>query len=146
MEKKIYIVLSSEGLCEAYGEWIEKAFCRKKDAVAYAKQLDKEHNPKPVFKDSLWDRAEEEWCSMNEEKYGENWDDSPYDYKEEREKHDQFYKELEERKDAFMLDYINHHSKKQYTIEDIAKHKLYDDNYMFQWYPCEVKEIILVEP
>ena len=146
MEKKIYVVLSSEGQWEDYHEWIEKAFRRKKDAEAYAKQLDKEHNPKPVFKDRLWDEAEESWWSMNEEKYGKDWDLSPYDYKEEKEKNDQFYKELEERQDAFMLDYINKHSKKQYTADDIAKHKLYDENYLFQWDPGRVKEVMLVEP
>lgn len=62
---KIYIVFSSEGVCEDYHEWPEKAFFNKEDAIKFSKQLDKEHELiKPDFVDDKFeDTYDEGWSS-----------------------------------------------------------------------------------
>lgn len=47
--KKIYVVKSSEGEYEDYFVWNEKAFTKKEDAEAYAKELDEMHCERPAF-------------------------------------------------------------------------------------------------
>ena len=122
MDTKIYIVESSEGEWDDHCSWVEKAFRRKEDAEGFARQLDEEHFPQPVFDKKLCEEAERSWYVLNEEKNGSNWEVCPYNWQTEREKCEQFIKQQDEREIAFLLDYINSHSKRQYTTADIIRH------------------------
>lgn len=48
-ETKIYIVENSEGEYSDSPSWIEKAFRRKEDAEAFARQLDEERFAEPAI-------------------------------------------------------------------------------------------------
>ena len=56
-ETKIYIVESSEGEYSDSPSWIEKAFRRKEDAEAFARQLDKERFAEPAIEVKLWEEC-----------------------------------------------------------------------------------------
>ena len=65
-ETKIYIVESSEGEYSDSPSWIEKAFRRKEDAEAFARQLDEERFAEPTIEVKLWEEAENVWYCTHE--------------------------------------------------------------------------------
>jgi len=144
-ETKIYIVESCEGEREDTHSMIEKAFRRKEDAEAFARQLDAKHSAEPVIDKDLWEEADSVWYCTNEEKYGMNWDAVPDDIRFDKEKSEAYIKRQEELQRAFMLEYINTHSSHQYSMDDVFKQEEWEQNQCYDWYPCSIQEITLVE-
>ena len=118
---KIYIVYSSEGVCEDYHKWPEKAFFNKEDAIKLPKQLATAHELiKPDFVDDAFEDA-----------YDEGWssecvpNDNEHDYEER------------------MVKYLQEHGYPDFTTDKLA---LYDD---YEWrryqtfHPCNIVELDL---
>ena len=145
MEKNIYIVKSSAGQYEDRWDRNERAFRERSTAEAYARKLDWEHLPDPVFSDELWNAVEEEWHEVNFEKYGEDYEIAPFDFNTEREQYDKWQADFDDRHRQFLLEYVNRETGKSYTVDDVLQHERYDDNRYYDWDPCTVEELILEE-
>lgn len=144
-ETKIYIMESSEGEYSDSPSWIEKAFRRKEDAEAFARQLDAERFAEPAIEVKLWEEVENVWYCTNEEKYGMNWDAVPDDISHDKEKCEAYIKEQDERERAFVLEYLNAHGSRQYTMDDVLRQEVWQQNQCCDWNHCYVHEITLVE-
>ena len=118
---KIYIVYSSEGVCEDYHEWPEKAFFNKEDAIKFSKQLDKAHELiKPDFVDDKF-----------EDIYDEGWssefltDCNRADY----EKH--------------MVKYLQEHGYPDFDKDKLKLYNEYECNRYQMYHPCHIIELDL---
>ena len=145
MTTKAYIVVSSEGSFEEYYSHYEKVFRRKNEADEYAKQLDAERFAKPVVDEKLWREAEGMWYYTNEQKYGEGWEIIPYNILTQPKEFEACQNKRDADKRNYLLDYINSHGERTYTMDDVMHLERYEDNRQYEWNPCEVMEIDFVE-
>ena len=137
--------ISAPGEYSDSPSWIEKAFRRKEDAEAFAGQLDAERFAEPAIEVKLWEEAESVWYCTNEEKCVMNWDAVPDDVSHDKEKCEAYIKEQDERARAFVLEYLNAHGSRQYTMDDVLRQEVWQQNQCCDWNHCYVHEITLVE-
>lgn len=145
MEKKIYLVTSSEGQYEDYHEWVEKAFVDKSQAEEFAKQLDVLHRAKPEF------ITEEFANALDESNY--EWDELTDD--DPKYESPKYLESTQEEKDAFYTWYnneyiqflINSMYKKGFFVTEymLKQHDEWESNSYTDWHNCSVEEITLVE-
>lgn len=137
---KIYIVKSSEGEYEDYHVWNEKAFIKREDAEAYAKQLDKEHNQRPNF---ITDKF---ICLLREcEEELPEWEDFPEEKitPENRERWLQWQEEQENKQNKLLFDLM-------YKRGQLMTQAMYDQynewesNSYTNWHDCSIEELELV--
>lgn len=144
-ERRIFIVQSSEGEYEDYHERNERAFANRASAEAYARELDRVHHPERIIDEDLWDEAEGEWFMTHEEVGSEHYETNPYNYQTQRTLYDEWMKAFENRHHQFLLDYINAHSQRQFTMSDVLQQEQNDFYADYDWYPCTVEELVLEE-
>lgn len=137
---KIYIVKSSEGEYEDYHVWNEKAFTKREDAEAYAKQLDKEHNYRPqfitdAFLSTLRDCEYElpDWEEFPEEKI------TP----ENKNRWLKWQEEQEEKQIQLLINLM--YQKGQFMTRDMyEQYEEWENNSYTNWYDCSIEELELV--
>ena len=56
-----------------------------------------------------------------------------------------YIKEQDERERALVLEYLNAHGSRQYTMDDILRQEVWQQNQCCDWNHCYVHEITLVE-
>lgn len=136
---KIYIVKSSEGEYEDYRVWNEKAFLKREDAEAYAKELDNKRNKRPHFVTDEFIRLlkeceselpecevfPEQLTTKNREAYFK-W------YDEQDEKQNKRLFELMCKRGQFM------------TPEMYDQYNEWENNSYTRWYPSKIEELELV--
>lgn len=136
----IYIVKSSEGEYEDYHVWNEKAFTKKEDAEAYAKQLDKEHNQRPHFV------TDEFICLLREcEEMLPEWEDFPEKITpENREKWLQWQEEQEKKQNELLFKLM--YERGQFMTQAMLdQYDEWESNvYTNYWYECEIEELELI--
>ena len=137
---KIYIVKSSEGEYEDYHVWNEKAFTKREDAEAYAKQLDKEHNYRPqfitdAFLSTLRDCEYElpDWEEFPEEKITS----------ENKNRWLKWQEEQEEKQIQFLINLM--YQKGQFMTKDMyEQYEEWENNSYTNWHDCSIEALELV--
>ena len=136
---KIYIVKSSEGEYEDYHTWNEKAFLKREDAEAYAKELDNEHNIRPHF------ITDEFVCLLREcESQLPDWEDFPEKVTEEnRDAWFKWQEEQEEKQKELLFDLM--YKRGQFMTQAMYdQYNEWEDNSYTCWYPSEIEELELI--
>lgn len=136
---KIYIVKSSEGEYEDYHIWDERAFLKREDAEAFAKELDNEHNKRPQFV------TDEFICLLREcESQLPDWEDFPEKVTDEN--RDAWFKwqEEQERKQNELLFDLMYKRGQFMTQAMYDQYNEWEDNSYTRWYPSEIEELELV--
>ena len=136
---KIYIVQSSAGAYEDYHIWNEKAFLKKEDAEAFAKELDNEHNKCPQF---ITDEFIQ--CLKDCEHQLPDWDDFPEKVTaENKDKWLKWQKEQEEKQNKLLFE-LMYEQGQFMTQEMYDQYEEWESNSYIQWYPCNIEELELV--
>lgn len=137
---KIYIVKSSEGEYEDYHVWNEKAFTKREDAEAYAKQLDKEHNQRPHF---ITDKF---ICLLREcEEELPEWEDFPEEKitPENRKRWLQWWEEQENKQNKLLCDLM--YKRGQFMTQAMYdQYNEWESNSYTNWHNCSIEELELV--
>ena len=63
----------------------------------------------------------------------------------DKEKCEAYIKEQDDRERAFVLEYLNAHGLQQYTMDDVLRQEVWQQNQCCDWNHCYVHEITLVE-
>ena len=145
MNTKAYIVVSSEGSSIEHYSHYEKVLRRKNEADEYTNQLDAESFAKSILEENLWCEAECMWYFTNEMKYGEEWEVISYNILTQRKEFEVCQNRRDARKRKYLLDYINSHGERTYTMDDVIRYERYEENRQYEWNPSEVMEIDFVE-
>ena len=74
-----------------------------------------------------------------------NWEAVPDDISHDKEKCEAYIKEQDDRERAFVLEYLNAHGSRQYTMDDVLRQEVWQQNQCCEWNHCYVHEITLVE-
>lgn len=136
---KIYIVKSSSGEYEDYRVWNEKAFTRREDAEAFAKQLDDEHNKRPHFV------TDEFVCLLRECEYElPDWEEFPEKITPENKDHWLKWCDDQEKKQNELLFKLMYERGQFMTQEMYDQYEEWEDNSYTHWYKCEIEELELV--
>lgn len=136
---KIYIVKSSEGEYEDYCVWNEKAFLKREDAEAYAKELDNEHNQRPHFVTDEFIRLLKECESELPE-----CEDFPEQLTtKNREAYFKWYDEQDEKQNKRLFELMCKRGQFM-TPEMYDQYNEWEDNSYTRWYPSEIEELELV--
>lgn len=136
---KIYIVKSSEGEYEDYHIWNEKAFLKKEDAEAFAKELDNEHNKCPQFV------TDEFICLLREcENKLPKWEDFPEQLTtENKEAYFKWHNEQEKKQNKLLFELM--YQRGQFMTQEMYdQYNEWEDNSYTHWYPCKIEELELV--
>lgn len=135
---KIYIVKSASGEYEDYYVWNEKAFNKKEDAEAYAKQLDEEHNRIPQF---ITDEFIEILADCEYEL--PDWDDVPEDILNDKEKRQQWAAEQQKKQNELLFELM--YKRGQFMTQEMYNQYLeWDSNSYTVWHDCQIEELELV--
>lgn len=136
---KIFIVKSSEGEYENYHVWNEKAFTKREDAEAYAKQLDKEHNQRPYF------ITDEFICLLREcEDELPEWEAFPEKITpENRKKLLQWADNQEKKRNELLFDLMR--KRGQFMTQAMYdQYSEWENNSYINWHECKIEEIELL--
>lgn len=137
---KIYIVKSSSGVYEDYHCWNEKAFTKREDAEAYAKELDKAHRFKPHFITDEFENLIAECESLIPD-----WEPFP-DFPVTDRNRDAYAKWVEDQTNKWQKALIDMmYQKGQYLTEEMyAQYTAWEDNQYEDWHDCTVEELELL--
>lgn len=136
---KIYIVKSSEGEYEDYYVRNEKAFLKKEDAEAYARELDNEHNKRPNF------ITDEFIHSLTEcEENLPDWDEFVGELtSENRDNWLKWQEDQQNKQDKQLLDLM--YQRGYYiTKEMLDQYYQWEQDSYTNWHDCTIEELELV--
>lgn len=136
---EIYIVKSSEGEYEDYRVWNEKAFTKREDAEAYAKQLDEVHKQRPHF------ITDEFICLIREcENELPDWDDFPEEITpKNKEKWWQWQEEQEKKQKEILFDLM--YKRGQFMTQEMYdQYEEWERGSYNDWHKCQIEELELV--